>query len=169
MTDADDMAARSKKLAKTILDALDEPEDPERKAYEEQKDREDREALEKFYALTGQTKPKPDTTIASALGQLADRIAKASPVGAFDPVDVSFTAVDGRNVVLRFAPLPSNPDGRYVELRVFTNSGQSNSSQWLMRGSNDELVAHVRRPAATAEVARTIGELIASLERNELG
>ena len=58
MTDSDDMAARSKKLAKTILDALDEPESPERKAYEEQKDRDDREALDKFYALTGQ-KPQP--------------------------------------------------------------------------------------------------------------
>jgi len=167
MTDADDMAARSKQVAKTILDALDEPEDPERKAYEAQKEREDREALEKFYALTGQ-KPKPDPAIASALQELADRIAKAPPAGAFEPVDASFT-VAGRNAILRLSPLPSNPDGRYVELRVFTQSGQSTSSQWLSRGSNDELVAYVRRPEAPAEVARTIGELIESLKRNELG
>ena len=54
----DDLAARSKKLANTILEALDEPEDPERAAELEQKERDDREALEKFYTLTGQ-KPTP--------------------------------------------------------------------------------------------------------------
>src|SRR5258706_3893080 len=56
MTDADDKANRGKKLAKDILDALDEPADPEQLAYLEEKEKRDREAHEKFYERTGQKK-----------------------------------------------------------------------------------------------------------------
>jgi hypothetical protein len=59
MTDADDMAARTKQLAKDILEELDAPVDPERVAYEAKKDRDDREALERFYVATGQKQPAP--------------------------------------------------------------------------------------------------------------
>ncbi|MEO8701017.1 MAG: hypothetical protein ABI867_13295 [Kofleriaceae bacterium] len=50
----DDLASRSKQLAKDILDELDRPIDPDRVAFEAEKDREDREALERFYVSTGQ-------------------------------------------------------------------------------------------------------------------
>ena len=51
---ASDTVARSKQLAKDLLDALDKPISPEREVYDAQKEREDREALERFYRATGQ-------------------------------------------------------------------------------------------------------------------
>ena len=54
----DDLDARSKQLAKDLLDALDREDDPDRLAYAIQKEREDREALERFYVQTGQ-RPAP--------------------------------------------------------------------------------------------------------------
>ena len=50
----DDLDARSKQLAKDLLDALDREDDPDRLAYAVQKEREDRAALERFYVRTGQ-------------------------------------------------------------------------------------------------------------------
>ncbi len=57
MGDAEDLAARSKQLAKELLETLDKPDDPDRAAFEAEKERKDREALEAFYVRTGQ-KPK---------------------------------------------------------------------------------------------------------------
>jgi hypothetical protein len=54
----DDLDARSKQLAKDLLDALDREDDPDRLAYAVQKEREDRAALERFYVQTGQ-RPAP--------------------------------------------------------------------------------------------------------------
>lgn len=54
----DDLDARTKRLAKDLLEALDSEDDPERLAYEVRKEREDREALERFYVRTGQ-RPAP--------------------------------------------------------------------------------------------------------------
>lgn len=54
----DDLDARSKELAKDLLDALDREDDPDRLAYAVQKEREDRASLERFYVRTGQ-KPAP--------------------------------------------------------------------------------------------------------------
>ncbi len=54
----DDLDARSKQLAKDLLEALDREDDPDRLAYEIQKEREDRAALEQFYVRTGQ-RPAP--------------------------------------------------------------------------------------------------------------
>ena len=63
--DPDDMAARSRQLAKDLLDEMDKPKSPKCEAYEAQKERADREALERFYIATGQIKPEqvaPDST-----------------------------------------------------------------------------------------------------------
>src|ERR687894_1209040 len=62
----DDRDARTRQLAKDILEALDAEDDPDRLAYTVQKEREDREALELFYVRTGQ-KPapcEPETVVA---------------------------------------------------------------------------------------------------------
>ncbi len=50
----DDLDARSRQLAKDLLEALDREDDPDRLAYAIQKEREDRAALERFYVQTGQ-------------------------------------------------------------------------------------------------------------------
>ena len=57
----DDLDARTKQLAKDLLDELDREDDPDRLAYAVQKEREDRAALERFYVQTGQ-KPAPGET-----------------------------------------------------------------------------------------------------------
>lgn len=54
----DDLDARTKRLAKDLLEALDREDDPDRLAYAVQKEREDRAALERFYVRTGQ-RPAP--------------------------------------------------------------------------------------------------------------
>jgi len=59
MTDAEDMAARGKRLAQQILDSLDEPTDPTRLADLEQKDQREKDSLERFYIVTGQRKWVP--------------------------------------------------------------------------------------------------------------
>src|SRR5918997_4919213 len=62
----DDLNARSKELAKYLLEALDGEDDPDRLAYAVQKEGEDRAALDRFYVRTGQ-KPaldEPETVVA---------------------------------------------------------------------------------------------------------
>ena len=54
----DDLDARTKQLAKDLLDELDREDDPDRLAYIIQKESEDRAALEQFYVRTGQ-RPAP--------------------------------------------------------------------------------------------------------------
>ncbi len=110
-----------------------------------------------------------EQAIGRALSELADRIERMGPVARFDSVDVGLTLAGRRRAILRFAPSPSQPQSkRYVELRVFTESGLSTSSQWLESGSNAELVAYLRRPDVVAETATTARELMESLRRNRL-
>src|SRR5918997_1817493 len=62
----DDLDARTKQLAKDILEALDREYDPDWLAYEVQKEREDRAALDRFYVRTGQRPApgEPETVVA---------------------------------------------------------------------------------------------------------
>jgi hypothetical protein len=163
--DPDDMAARSRQLAKDLLDEMDKPKSPKCEAYEAQKERADREALERFYIATGQI--KPEQVAQRALTELAEKIERMAPTSAFEPVEVPVTLV-GRKDVLRFAPSPSKPDKRYVELSISSESGLSTSSQWLESGTNEELVAYLRRPEVIAETIATAAELAQSLSRNRL-
>ncbi len=162
----DDIAARSRQVAKDLLDEMDKPKSPEREAYEAQKGREDAEALERFYIATGQVKPQQVTQ--RALVELADRIERAAPTSAdFEPIEITLTLV-GRKAVIRFSPSPSKPDKRYVELSVSSESGLSTSSQWLDSGSNDDLIAYLRKPEVVADTLVTAEELVQSLSRNRL-
>jgi uncharacterized protein YjbI with pentapeptide repeats len=63
MSDADDMAARSKQVAKHLLDALDQDPDPARAVAAEAKERDDAAQLETFYVQTGQKPRRARTTI----------------------------------------------------------------------------------------------------------
>ncbi len=160
------MAARSRQIAKDLLDELGKPRSAEREAYEAQKEREDREALERFYIATGQV--KPEQVAQRALVELADMIERMAPTGAtFEPLEVPVT-LGGRKAVLRFAPSPSKPDKRYVELSVSSESGLSTSSQWLDSGSSTDLIAYLRRPEVVADTLATAEELAQSLIRNRL-
>lgn len=166
MPDPDDMAARSRQLAKNLLDEMDKPKSAEREAYEAQKEREDREALERFYIATGQV--KPEQVAQRALAELADKIERLAPADAtFEAVEVPLT-LSGRKAVLRFAPSPSKPDKRYVELSVSSESGLSTSSQWLDSGTNADLITYLRRPDVVADTLATADELAQSLSRNRL-
>jgi hypothetical protein len=165
VTDEGDMAARSKQLAKDLLEQMDEPQSKERAEYEAQKEREDREALERFYVATGQV--KPEQIMQRALVELADKIERMNPPGEFEPVEVPLT-LGGRKAVLRFAPSPSKPDKRYVELSIASESGLSTSSQWLDSGTNAELVAYLRKPEVIADTLATSEELAQSLASHRL-
>jgi hypothetical protein len=166
VTDEGDMAARTKQLAKDLLDQLDEPESKERAEYQAQKEREDREALEKFYIATGQV--KPEQVMQRALVELADQIERLNPPdGDFEAVEVPFTLHD-RKAILRFGPSPSSPDKRYVELSIASESGLSTSSQWLEKATNAELVAYLRKPEVIADTIATSEELAQSLASHRL-
>src|SRR3712207_5158995 len=69
----DDLDARSKQLAKDILEALDAEDDPDRLAYAVQKEREDREALEQFYVRTGQRPAPGEPETVAAVWDYASR------------------------------------------------------------------------------------------------
>src|SRR5512138_2189686 len=122
--DSDDMAARSRQLAKDSLDEMDKPKSPEREAAEAQKEREDREALERFYIATGQL--TPEKVCLRALHELADAIERIDPKSTFEPIEIPVTMANRRGV-LRFAPSPSKADKRYVELSISSESGLSTS------------------------------------------
>jgi len=161
VTDPDDMATRSKKLAKDLLDGMDAPDDPDRIAYDEQKRIADKQALEDFYVRTGQKKP---SAAGSAAKKLADRVASLTE-GTFEPIDEAVSA----HVALRFAPQPSDPKAeRYVQVRVTTPSGGSVSSQSLGRGTTAELVAKLRSPAVAAEIEETAEKLVDSQRGQQL-
>lgn len=147
VSDADDMANRSKKLAKDLLEAMDKPDDPARQAYEAEKEIADKEALDDFYVRTGQKKK------ASAAGGAATRLA-GRIAGASGTVDEQVS----EHVALRFGALPSGGE-QYVQVRVTTASGGSTSSQFLARGSATELAAKL----GSADVAKEIEDTAAAL------
>ena len=93
---------------------------------------------------------------------MADTIERLAPEAAFEPVEISVTLA-GRKGVLRFAPSPSKPDKRYVELSISSESGLSTSSQWLESGTNEDLVAYLRKPEVVADTIATAEELVESL------
>lgn len=159
------MAARSKQLAKDLLDELDKPTSKEREEQLAQKEREDREALEQFYLATGQV--TPEQVVQRALHELADAIERLDPAGEFEPVEVSFAFKD-RRAVLRFAPSSTRPAKRVIELSMASESGLSTSSQTLDTGSNAELVAYLRRPEVVGETLATSEELAQSLSSYRL-
>ena len=70
---ADDLDARSKQLAKDLLEALDREDDPDRLAYAVQKEREDRAALERFYVQTGQEPATGEAETVVAVWDYASR------------------------------------------------------------------------------------------------
>ena len=157
----DDMATRSKKLAKDLLDGMDAPDDPDRIASDEQKRITDKQALEDFYVRTGQKKPSAAGTAANKLADRAGSLVE----GAFEPIDEAVSS----HVTLSFAPLPSDPkSGRYVQIRVTTPSGGSVTSQWLARGTTAELVAKLRSPGVAAEIEDTAEKLVEGQRRRDL-
>ena len=86
-----------------------------------------------------------------------------TPTATFEPVEVPLTLA-GRKAVLRFAPSPSKPDKRYVELSVSSESEFSTSSQWLESGSNADLIEYLRRPDVVADTPATADELVQSYQ-----
>ena len=69
----DDLDARTKQLAKDLLEALDSEDDPDRLAYAVQKEREDRAALERFYVQTGQRTAPGESELVVAVWDYASR------------------------------------------------------------------------------------------------
>ncbi len=162
---ADGMAAGARQLAKDLLDELDNPASPQRLAERARKEREDAEALQRFYRATGQ---RP-ATAAEAARELAEVIDRTPAKGPFEPIEIPIAGPGGRKAELRFAHSPTRPqEKRYLELRVYTPSGISNSAQWLLSGSNAELAAYLRAAGTLAEMEGTALELVESLERNRL-
>jgi len=158
----------TKQLAQDLLDELDKPKSPEREAYEIRKEREDREALERFYISTGQAKPQ--LIIAHVLADLAAAIETANPTeNTFEPIEVAFT-YQNRKGVLRFIPSPSpkKPERRYLELSIKSESGVSTSSAFIDDGTNESIVAYLRKPEVVADTMATIEDLMQSLSRNRL-
>lgn len=155
---------RAKQLAKDILDELDKPTSPERLAQQAQKEREDREALERFYIATGQI--KPEQVMQRALAELADKIERmtAPATDLFElPIEIK-----GRKGTLRFAPSPTKPEHRHVEISIYSDSGLSTSSQVLESGTREALVVYLRRPEVITDTLHTVDELKESLGRNRL-
>lgn len=69
----DDLDARTKQLAKDLLEALDSEDDPDRLAYAVQKEREDRAALDRFYVQTGQRTAPGESELVVAVWDYASR------------------------------------------------------------------------------------------------
>jgi hypothetical protein len=99
MSDADDMAARSRQLAKDLLDALDAPDDPAVLAHLEQKEREDVAALEAFYIRTGQ-KPKPKYARTTAEMEFAAQLEPCAKCGARAIGKTALSSADKRTWAL---------------------------------------------------------------------
>jgi hypothetical protein len=145
---------------------MNKPKTPEREAYEAQKEIEDRAAIERMYIATGQY--EPETLFTRLLAIMAEAIERMNPPdGPFEPFELKL-CYKGRNGVLRFAPSPNRPGGRYVELSINSASDLSTSSQWLDNGTNAELVQYLRRSGVVADTITVADEAIISLARNNL-
>ncbi|MFN0060371.1 MAG: hypothetical protein ACKVX7_18095 [Planctomycetota bacterium] len=163
--ESDDLAARSKQLARELLVAMDAPTSVEREEYEAHKERADQIAFEQFYLATGQL--TEEQTTERGLRKLADRIEQRNPAGDNEPIEVQF-ALAPRPAKLRCAQTPSRADRHDVELTIQSESAQSTSSQWLRSGSNAELVAWLRTPATIAETLAIANELALNLKPHRL-
>jgi hypothetical protein len=158
------MEARTRELARLILEEMDKPTSPEREASLIQKEREDSEAMEHFYRLSGQRK----ATVVEALSTLAFAIEALPLEGPFNELRVEIEGLCGRKALLSLAPSPSRPLKRYIALTVLTPTGLSNSSQWLEWGTNAELAAFLRRESIVPEIGAVAGELVISLQQHRL-
>ncbi len=164
MPDSDHSNAQ--RLAKEILDELDKPTSKEREEQMAQKERDDSMTLQEFYVVSGQI--KQEQLVQRVLLELADKIERLDPPdGVFEQVEIVF-AMNHRKAVLRFAPSPSRPAKRYVELSVATESGLSTSSQWLESGTNAHLALYLRKPEVVAATIATGEELKQSLAMHRL-
>ena len=85
----DDLDARTKQLAKDLLEALDQEDDPDRLAYAIQKEREDRAALERFYLQTGQRSAPDELEDVVAVWDYASRPEVTFAIGVLTATGVA--------------------------------------------------------------------------------
>lgn len=85
----DDLDARTKQLAKDLLEALDAEDDPDRLAYAVQKEAEDRSALEQFYVRTGQKPAPAESETVVAVWDYASRPEVTFSIGVLTPERVA--------------------------------------------------------------------------------
>ncbi len=157
--------SHAQEFAKWILEEMDKPTTPEQEAYETQKELEDREAYKHFYRISGQVK----ATVAEAISTLIYSLKSLPKDGTFDLIEVQVTGLHGRKAILSLGSSPLKaPFRRYAELRVYTLSEISHSSQWLDNGTNEELLAFLQRASISSEIDELAKELMISLERNNL-
>src|SRR5262245_61927196 len=97
---ADGMEARTRELARLILEEMDKPGSPEREACLTQKDREDSEALEQFYRLCGQRK----ATVVEAVSALILALEALPLDGPFSGIEVEIEGLCGRKAMLSLRP-----------------------------------------------------------------
>jgi hypothetical protein len=104
----------------------------------------------------------------AALRELQTRSASLPAHGRFTAVEqevVPGTTSRGR-VALRIAPRPTDPDsGRYLLLLVYSPSGESESSQWLADGANQDIATYLRATTTPAEIESTASKLAESQRR----
>ncbi len=120
-----------------------------------------------------------ESDVAGAVRALAERAADAVPeVGGFDFVDrrleVKHPEWTAGAVTLRIGPVPEAPpavgptDRRYVQVRVATPSGGSESSRWLTAGSNAEVIAFLASSDTAGRVLETMLQLADSQRQQGL-
>jgi hypothetical protein len=120
-----------------------------------------------------------ENDVARAVRALAERAAEAVPdVGGFEFVDQRFEVnhADWNSgaVTLRIGPVPQAPpatgptDRRYVQVRVATPSGGSESSRWLTAGSKAEAIAFLASSDTAERVLETIRQLAESQRQQGL-
>ena len=110
-----------------------------------------------------------DPAVAKLLLELAGRIERLPAAGSFDPIEQAITHGD-RKAVLRCAPSPADPAKvRFLELRLPSASGQSTTSQWLLAGTNAELVAYLRWPETVEEVPQKLRSLVTAQQQQRMG
>lgn len=56
---------------------------------------------------------------------------------------------------------------RYIEAKVYTTTGRSNSSALVAGGSNGQLRAELDGPELPASITRAIAKMAASLHEND--
>lgn len=157
--------ARTRELARLILDEMDRPTSPEREASLARREREDAEALAHSYRLSGQRA----ATVAEAVNALAYAVETLPPDGPFDEIEVVIAGLCGYKSSLSMGPLPgTGPCRRSVVLAVHAPSGSGRSSRCLASGTNVELAAYLRR-ATAAEIGSVVEELARSLQRDRSG
>jgi len=109
---------------------------------------------------TGKVTNTDELEIVKACDKLANIVDRLPQTGDFEHAVEAIGTFGGHGQMqFRYAPNPRDPSSRFLELRLFTPSGNSHWARWIFQGANVQVAAYLRAVRTPREIMVHLDEM----------